>query len=104
MKNIRSLAPENGKGARFGRKQIIEILREYEGGTRVPQLSRKYGVSRSTLYKWRAKFLCPVSAEALPSERTAMLEDENHRLKKLLGDVVLENYGLKETLAKKEGD
>ena len=103
MKNIRSLAPEKGKGARFGRKQIIEILREYEGGTPVPQLSRKYGVSRSTLYKWRAKFLCAANAEA-ERTATAMLEDENHRLKKLLGDVVLENYGLKETLAKKEGD
>ena len=70
---------------------------------RVPQLCRKYNVSRTTFYKWRAKFADAVQSETPSPEdkRIATLQDENHRLKKLLGDVVLENSGLKETLAKK---
>jgi putative transposase len=95
-------ADKRTKG-RFNRVQIIEILREYESGTRVPPLCRKYGLSRTTFYKWRAKFghIAPISMPSSEEAQIATLQDENLRLKKLLGDVVLENSGLKETLAKK---
>jgi putative transposase len=88
---------------RFNRVQIIEILREHENGTRVPQLCRKYVLSRTTFYKWRAKFghTAGINMPSSEEAQIATLQDENLRLKKLLGDVVLENSGLKETLAKK---
>jgi putative transposase len=79
--------------------QIIEIIRKHENGLGIPHLCREYGVSRSTFYAWRAKY---AGSEGLSSElrRTSMLEDENHRLKRLLGDVVLENSALKQQLKK----
>jgi putative transposase len=103
MKHDLPAASEKRTKGRFNRTQIIEMLREHENGMRVPQLCRKYNVSRTTFYKWRAKFADAVQSETPSPEdkRIATLQDENHRLKKLLGDVVLENSGLKETLAKK---
>jgi putative transposase len=98
MKHRSSAASVKRTKGHFDRMQIIEILRKYEGGMRIPQLCREYSVSRSTFYAWRAKFARGIGREP---KRTATLQDENHRLKKLLGDVVLENSRLKERLAKK---
>jgi putative transposase len=42
----------------FGRpeEQIIGILKEYEAGVSVADLSRKHGVSDASIYKWKAKY------------------------------------------------
>lgn|SRR5262249_8454750 len=99
---MKSAGEKRTKG-RFNRSQILEILREHERGMRVPLLCRKHNVSRTTFYKWRAKFAHTARVDTPSAEEVqlASLQDENLRLKRLLGDVVLENSGLKETLAKK---
>ena len=95
-----------GKG-RFSSDQIIEILKESERGVTVAALCRRYEISTTTFYKWRAKFSdvarCGSDlAGHSPSEeaRLAALEEENRRLKTLLGAIVLENAALKELLGK----
>ena len=96
-------AREKRTKGRFNSSQILEIIREHESGVRVPHLCRKYNVSRTTFYKWRAKFAheTRVDTRSLEELQIASLRDENLRLKKLLGDVVLENSGLRESLAKR---
>ena len=69
----------------------------------VAQVCRRYGISPTTFYKWRAKFLDLDRNQASLREdkRVAVLMDENRRLKKLLGEQVLDNSILKELLAKR---
>ena len=88
---------------RFNRTQVIEILQERERGMKVAELCRQHGISPTTFYKWRAKFADPIWSEASSGEDKGMatLRDENRRLKKLLGEQVLDNSVLKEMLAKK---
>jgi len=44
------------KRSRFSEDQIIRIVHEHEAGACVKDLSRKYGVTDVTLYRWRSKY------------------------------------------------
>ena len=44
------------KKSRFSEHQIIKILKEAEAGVPVTELSRQYGFSKSSFYKWKAKY------------------------------------------------
>nr|WP_281931203.1 IS3 family transposase [Methylocystis iwaonis] len=80
--------------------RIIGILREHEAGAKAADLARKYAVSETTLYNWKAKFGGMDVSEA---KRLKALEEENARLKKLLADQMLEAAALKELLSKMVG-
>lgn len=86
------------KANEFDEKKIIGILKEHAAGARVSDLSRKYGVSENTLYKWRSKYGGMDVSEA---RRLRELEAENAKLKRLLADSMLENVALKDVLSKK---
>ena len=86
---------------RFSRAQIIEILKAREKGTTIAELCRQYGMSPTTFYKWQAKFAGVNWGESSPdSSRIAVLEEENRRLKELLGETALEVSVLRQMLAK----
>jgi len=85
---------------RFTEEQIIGILREQEAGAKAADLARKYAVSETTLYNWKAKFGGMDVSEA---KRLKALEEENARLKKLLADQMLDAAALRELLAKMYG-
>jgi putative transposase len=72
------------KGSRFNEEQIIGVLREQEAGAKPDELCRRHGISSATLYKWKAKY---GGLEVSEARRLKALEDENRRLKKLLGRV-----------------
>lgn len=44
------------KRTRFTEGQIVTILKEADAGIPVEELSREYGFSKSTFYKWKAKY------------------------------------------------
>lgn len=44
------------KKSRFTDSRIIAVLKQAEGGTRVPELCREHGISSATFYKWRSEF------------------------------------------------
>lgn len=44
------------KKTRFTETQIVNILAELKGGVPVKDLTRKYGVTSTTIYSWRAKY------------------------------------------------
>jgi putative transposase len=44
------------KTSRYPDRQIINILKQAEGGTPVRELCREHGKGSVTFYKWRANF------------------------------------------------
>ncbi len=81
----------------FTPEQIINKLREAEvllsqGGT-VGEASRKIGVTEQTYYRWRHEY---GGMRVEQARRLKELEKENARLKKLVGDISLDNAILKE--------
>ena len=86
------------KKSRYTDSQIINILKQAEAGTPVPELCREHGMSNASFYKWRAKY---GGMDASLMTRMKELEAENNRLKKMYADVQLQNDVIKEAMAKK---
>ena len=86
------------KRAKFTEEQIIGVLREQEAGAKTADLARKHGVSKATLYNWKAKY---GGLDVTEAKRLKQLEDENAKLKKLLAEQMLDAAALRELLAKK---
>ena len=84
--------------SRFSEEQIIGILKQAEGGTKLSELLRQHGISKETLYRWRRKYHGMEVAEA---RRLKALEDENRRLKRLVADQALNLQILKDVVGKK---
>ena len=60
-------------------------------------LCRKHGISDATFYRWRSKY---GGMDVSDARRLKTLEDENHKLKKLLAESMLDTATLKEMLGK----
>ena len=86
------------KRKRFTEEQIISALKEAESGLTVSAVSRKYGISDVTFYKWRSKF---GGMEVSDAKKLRALEEENRRLKHLVADLTLDVQMLKAVNAKK---
>lgn len=86
------------KRSRFTENQIIQILKEAEAGVVLTDLCRKYSFSKSSFYKWKAKY---GGMEASDLRRLRELEKENRRLKEMYAELSLENRVLKDVVEKK---
>lgn len=82
---------------RYTEEQIIAVLREGEAGAGVAELCRKYGMSDATYYNWKAKYAGLTVSEL---KRLKSLEEENRRLKQIVGEQALDIRALKELLSK----
>ena len=82
---------------KYTEEQIIAVLREGEAGAKVGDLCRKYGMSDATYYNWKAKYAGLTVSEL---KRLKSLEEENRRLKQIVGEQALDIRALKELLAK----
>jgi putative transposase len=67
--------------------QMITALKQVEAGRAVEDLAREYGVSKHTVYAWKAKYGGMDVSEA---EEVKHLRGENSRLKKLVADLSLD--------------
>ena len=83
---------------RFTEAQIVGFLREADAGIPVTDLCRTHGFSDASYYLWRCKF---GGMNVSDAKRLKELETENHRLKKLLAESLLENEVPREVLRKK---
>ena len=86
------------KKSRFTESQIINILKEAEAGVSLEDLSRQYGFSKATYYKWKAQY-GGMDVSAL--KRLKELEEENRRLKQMYAELSLEHKALKDIVEKK---
>ncbi len=82
---------------RFREEQIIGILKERESGLPIADLIRKYGICEQTFYRWKSKY---GGMEVSDAKRLKVLEDENHRLKQMVADLMLDNKILKDINSK----
>ena len=84
--------------SKFSPQQIAKILKEFDHGKSVDQISREYGVSSATFYKWRSKYAGMNSKEL---KRLKELEQENSRLKQMYATLALDHQMAKEIIEKK---
>ncbi len=77
--------------------QMIEALKQVEGGRSVEEVGRHYGVSKHTIYGWKAKYGGMDVSEA---QEVTQLRDENARLKKLVADLSLDKDMLQSVIRK----
>jgi putative transposase len=84
--------------SRYSEEQIILAIKEHEAGKPAAQICRKLGVSEQTFYRWKAKF---GGMDVADAKRLKALEEENRKLKQLVGELSLDNQGLKYLLTKK---
>jgi putative transposase len=82
---------------KYTEEQIIAVLKEGEAGTPVTELCRKYGMSDGAYYNWKAKYAGMTVSEL---KRLKGLEDENRRLKQIVGEQALDIRALKDLLSK----
>ena len=81
--------------SKFNEEQIVRIIKESEAGAKTADLCRRHGISEQTFYRWKAKY---GGLDVKEARRLKVLEDENRRLKQLLGEVTLEKKALEELL------
>ncbi len=77
--------------------QIIAALKQVEAGRSVEDLAREYGVSKHTIYAWKAKYGGMDVSEA---QEVKQLREENARLKKLVADLSLDKDMLQSVIRK----
>ncbi len=79
---------------------IIAALKQVEAGRKVEDVAREQGVSKHTVYAWKAKYGGMDVSEA---EEVKHLRDENARLKRLVADLSLDKDMLQSVIRKMYG-
>lgn len=86
------------KGKRYKEEEIVKILREVETCQSIAEVSRKYGVTENTIYRWRSRYSnCGIEE----IKRLRALEEENSRLKKIVANQAMDIDLLREVISKK---
>lgn len=83
---------------RFSEEQIIAILKEGDAGVLPEELCRRHGITRGSLYRWKAKY---GGMEVSEARRLRGLEEENRQLKHIVAEQAVDIRALKAVLAKK---
>lgn len=86
------------KRKRFKPEEISRILKEFEGGKSVQELTREYGISPASFYKWRQRY---GGMEGSELKRMKQLEEENLKLKRMYTELALDLEVAREVIAKK---
>jgi len=83
---------------RFTPEQIVAILREVERGLPRQELLRKHGIGEQTYYRWKRMY----GGLGVPEiRRIKQLEEENRKLKQLVGEQAMVIQAQREVLEKK---
>jgi putative transposase len=77
--------------------EIIEALKQVEAGRNAAEVGRQYGVSKHTVYAWKAKY---GGLEVSDAQELKQLREENARLKKLVADLSLDKDMLQSVIRK----
>jgi len=77
--------------------QMIGALKQMEAGRATEDVARECGVSKHTLYAWKAKY---GGMDATQAQEAKQLRDENSRLRKLVADLSLDKDMLQSVIRK----
>jgi len=77
--------------------QMIAALKQVEAGRKVEDVALEVGVSRHTMYAWKAKYGGMDVSEA---QEARQLRDEDSRLRKLEADLSLDKEALQSVIRK----
>ena len=83
--------------SRHTEAQMIAALKQMEAGRKAEDVAREVGVSKHTLYAWKAKYGGMDVSEAQEAKR---LREENNRLRKLVADLSLDKDALQWVIEK----
>jgi putative transposase len=86
------------KPKRYSPEQITRILKQQEAGLKVAEICRQAGICKQTFYRWKSKYGGMGASEV---QRLKAMEDENRRLKQLVGEQALDIQALKAALDQK---
>jgi len=86
------------KKSRFTEEQISFALKQAETGTPVAEVLRRMGISEQTFYRWKKLYGGLGTGEL---RRLKQLEEENRKLKQLVGDLRLDKHILQDVLSEK---
>jgi putative transposase len=75
------------KKSKFTSTQLSIILKEFDMGKSVDEITREHGISRATFYNWRQRY---GGMEASELKRVKELEEENAKLKRMYANLALE--------------
>lgn len=84
--------------SKFSPTQIAKILKEFDMGKSISDITREHGVSSAAFYKWRERYAGMNSKEL---KRLKVLEDENRKLKQMYASLALDHQMAKEIIEKK---
>ena len=77
--------------------QIVAALKQMDAGRKAEDVAREVGVSKHTLYSWKAK---DGDMDVSEAQEAKQLRDENARLKKLVADLSLDKDALQSVIRK----
>ena len=76
---------------------MIGALNQIEAGRKAEDVAREVGVSKHTIYAWKAKY---GGMDVSQAQEAKQLRDENTRLRKLVADLSLDKDMLQAVIAK----
>ncbi len=77
--------------SKFTEDQIAQALRQVEAGAPAVQVCRKLGITETTFYRWRARY---DGGGPSPTAEMRQLRDENHKLKQIVANLLLDKESL----------
>lgn len=77
--------------------QMIAALKQVEAGRKAEDVAREHGVSKHTIYAWKAKY---GGMDATEAQEAKQLRDENTKLRKLVADLSLDKEALQSVIRK----
>jgi putative transposase len=83
--------------SRHTEAEMIAALKQVEAGRKVEDVAREVGVSKHTLYAWKAKY---GGMDVNEAQEVKQLREENGRLKKLVADLSLDKDALQSVIRK----
>jgi len=83
--------------SRHTEAQMIGVLEQLAAGRRAEDVAREVGVSKHTIYAWKAKY---GGMDVSQAQEAKQLRDENTRLRKLVADLSLDKDALQWVIEK----
>ena len=83
--------------SRHTEAEMIGALKQMEAGRKAEDVAREVGVSKHTIYAWKAKY---GGMDVSQAQEAKQLRDENTRLRKLVAELSLDKDALQWVIEK----